>query len=173
MLKATLFIFVTLASSYYTYQAALLAKDVEQDCIAIIEKEKQENKEEIMSIKIPKLYIDNKIFNFESSLNNIDKNVIILKGSSMPDKNGVLLIGAHSGTGKYAYFKNLNKININDVVEIKYNNKIYKYKVVKKYLDEKDGSISFNNSNNSRKLILYTCNPNDKKNFLVVVCEPI
>ena len=172
MYKAILFSILTLFGSYCTYQAALIPQNFELKNINIIEGKTKDEKE-IMTIKISKLNIKNKIYNFESNLNNIDKNVIILKGSSMPDKNGVLLIGAHSGTGKLAYFKNLNKIKINDVVEIKYNNKIYKYRVLKKYLDKKDGSINFNNSNNSKKLILYTCNPNDKENFLVVICNPI
>ena len=90
----------------------------------------------------------------------------------MPDKeNGVLLIGAHSGIGKYAYFKNLDKIQLNDKIIINYNNKNYLYKIVNKYLDKKDGSINFNNSPTSKRLILYTCNPNDKDNFLVVICD--
>ena len=172
MYKAFVFSILTLFGSYCTYNAALVAKNAELKNINITEEITKEDKE-IMTIKISKLNIENKIYNFDSSLNDIDKNAIILKGSSMPDKNGVLLIGAHSGTGRLAYFKNLNKIKINDVVEIKYKNKIYKYKVVEKYLDKKDGSINFNNSNNSKKLILYTCNPNDKNNFLVVICNPI
>ena len=168
MLKAIFFSILTLLSSFLTYHGAILQKSIEEEKNKVVYVEK-----EIMSISIPKLNISNKIYNIESSLNNIDKNVIILKGSNMPDKDkGVLLIGAHSGFGEYAYFKNLNKIDINDEVIIKYNNKNYTYKVISKYLDKKDGSINFSNSPVSKRLILYTCNPDDKENFLVVICEP-
>lgn len=171
--KAVLFTLITFLSSFFTYQGAQLAKDIniENKKIEIKEEVRVEEKE-IMTITIPKLNIKNKIFQVNSNLNNIDKNVIIMKGSSMPDQDkGILLIGAHSGVGKYAYFKNLNKINIDDDVIINYNNKSYSYKVTNKYLDKKDGSISFNYLPNSKRLILYTCNPNDKNNFLIVVCE--
>ncbi len=168
MLKAIFFSILTLLSSFFTYHGALLQKSIEEEKNKVVYVEK-----EIMSISIPKLNISNKIYNIQSSLNNIDKNVIILKGSNMPDKDkGVLLIGAHSGFGEYAYFKNLNKIDINDEVIINYNNKTYSYKVISKYLDKKDGSINFKSSPNSKRLILYTCNPEDKNNFLVVICEP-
>ena len=173
LVKATLFTFITFTSSFFTYQGAQLAKEIniENNKVEVKEELKIEEKE-IMTITISKLNINNKIYQADSSLNNIDKNVIIMKGSSMPDQDkGVLLIGAHSGVGKIAYFKNLNKINIGDEVVINYNNKNYLYKVTNKYLDFKDDSISFNNLPNSKRLILYTCNPNDKNNFLIVICE--
>ena len=167
MFKAILFIILTLTSSYFTHSLALIETNSKKEVSEVNYIEK-----EIMTISIPKLNISNKIYKVESNLNNIDKNVIILKGSNMPDKeNGVLLIGAHSGIGKYAYFKNLDKIQLNDEIIINYNNQNYLYKVVNKYLDKKDGSINFNNSPTSKRLILYTCNPNDKDNFLVVICD--
>lgn len=127
---------------------------------------------ELMIIEIPKINIKNKIYNKNSKLNNIDKNVIIMNESDYPDKDsGIVIIGAHSGIGKYAYFKDLNKIDIGDMVYLFYNNKKFSYKVVNSYLDSKDGFISISNVNNKNKLFLYTCNPKDKENYLVVVCE--
>lgn len=171
MVKAFLFAILTIVSSFLTYHGTTIATAIKLDTNKPVIKEEVKEKE-IMTISIPKLNISNKIYDVDSRLNNIDKNAIILKGSNMPDKDkGVLLIGAHSGTGKIAYFKNLNKIEIGDEIVINYNNKNYYYKVIEKYLDKKDGSINFNNSPSTKRLILYTCNPNDKNNFLVVICE--
>ena len=126
----------------------------------------------IMNIKIEKIGINNSIYDKGTKENNIDKNVIILEDSDYPDKlYGTVLIGAHSGTGSKAYFKNLNKLKIDDVVIINYLNKKYYYKVIEYHLDSKDGSISINNINKKNKLFLFTCNPNDKNNYLVYNLE--
>lgn len=131
-----------------------------------------EEYKELMKIIIPKANVDNVIYDYNSPLNNIDLNVSIMKESDLPDlKNGNVIIGAHSGYGPLAYFKKLNLIEIGDYVKIIYNDTIYNYRVVNKYLDEKDGSIYIRRNYNTNTLTLYTCNPNDKENFLVVICE--
>lgn len=127
---------------------------------------------EVMKIIIPKVDVNNNIYDYSSPLNNIDLNVSIMKESDLPDvENGNVIIGAHSGYGPLAYFKKLNLIEIDDYVKIIYNDNTYNYRVVNKYLDEKDGSIYIRRNYNKNTLTLYTCNPNDKENFLVVICE--
>lgn len=138
--------------------------------IKIIKKVEEER--EIMTLEIPKINFIGNIYSKESKLNDIDKNIIIMPESDFPDKkNGIIIIGGHSGIGKLAYFKNLNKLSIKDIAKIKYNNKEYIYEVVNYYLDDKNGNITINNVNNKKKLFLYTCNPSDKKNYLVIVLE--
>ncbi len=123
----------------------------------------------IMNIKIDKLKINNPIYEKGSINNNIDKNVIILDESDYPDKqNGTVLIGAHSGTAKESYFKNLNKLVIGDVIKLTYRDKLYKYKVDKISKDNKDGKISINYENKKNRLVLFTCYPKDKNNYLIV-----
>ena len=135
---------------------------------------KQEVEKELMIIEIPKINLTGKIYNINNKLNDIDKNIIIMKESDMPNKEGgILIIGGHSGYGKYAYFKNLNKLEKDDEIIIYYQNNKYIYKVKNIYLDYKDGSISINNDNKKNKLFLYTCNPNDKNNYLVIDCERV
>ena len=137
-----------------------------------IEKVIVEEEKELMTLTIPKINFKGKIYNKNSKLNNIDKNIIIMNESNMPDEEeGIIIIGGHSGYGKYAYFKDLNKLDINDEVIINYLGNNYTYRVVDYHLDLKDGSISINNINKKNKLFLYTCNPNDKNNYLVYVCE--
>lgn len=126
----------------------------------------------IMHLNIDEIDFKGDIYSKDSNLNNIEKNIIIMDESDYPDKEGgIVIIGGHSGIGKYAYFKFLNKLNINDLVELTYNNETYNYHVINIYLDPKDGSIGINNYNNKNMLILYTCNPGDKENYLVIACE--
>ena len=136
----------------------------------------------IMNIKIDKLKINNPIYEKGSINNNIDKNVIILDESDYPDKqNGTVLIGAHSGTAKESYFKNLNKLVVGDTIkltykelisyrllQLTYKDKLYTYKVDKISKDNKDGKISITYENKENRLVLFTCYPKDKNNYLIV-----
>ncbi len=135
---------------------------------------KIEYKEEpIMMLEIPKITFKGYIYNIDSKLNDIDKNIVIMNDSDMPDENNsLLIIGGHSGYGKYAYFNNLKKLEINDEVLLTYKNKKYRYKIINYYLDTKDGSIVVNNYKDKNIVILYTCYI-DKKNYLVYVGEMI
>lgn len=127
----------------------------------------------IMKLEIPKINFKGNIYNVHSELNDIDKNIIIMKDSDMPDeKNSILIIGGHSGYGKYAYFDNLKELKKDDNVSLTYKNKKYNYKIINHYLDSKDGSISVNNYKDKNILILYTCYT-DKKNYLVYVAEMV
>lgn len=129
--------------------------------------------EPIMILDIPKINFKGNIYNVHSELNDIDKNIIIMKDSDMPDeKNSILIIGGHSGYGKYAYFDNLKELKKDDNVSLTYKNKKYNYKIINHYLDSKDGCISVNNYKDKNILILYTCYT-DKKNYLVYVAEMV
>ncbi len=124
---------------------------------------------EIMTIQIEKINLKRKIYAKDSKLNNIDKNVIIMKESDYPDENfSTVILGAHSGTGDIAFFKDLNKLSKGDVIVITYKNKKYKYKVDTLSKDRKDGKLKITYCSNEKRLILYTCYPNDKSNYLVV-----
>lgn len=162
MFKLASLIFVSCISSIFTYNISKIS--LKNNNVTIIE-------EPMMILEIPKISFSGNIYKKESKLNDIDKNVIIMDDSNLPsDKNGIVIIGGHSGIGKYAYFKNLNKLQIGDKINLKYNKKTYIYEVVNYYLDNKDGSIKITNYNKKNKLIIYTCNPNDKNNYLVVEC---
>ena len=170
MLKFFAFMFVSCLSSFMVYTAENIKIEEQKEPTVIEEK----INDELMTLEIPKISFKGTIYKKESKKNNIDQNIIIMNESDMPDKDGgILIIGGHSGYGKYAYFKDLNQLQIDDIVYIYYNNQRYEYKVVEYHLDSKDGSISINNINKKNKLFLYTCNPNDKNNYLVYDCERI
>ncbi|MBR1386701.1 MAG: sortase [Bacilli bacterium] len=167
MFKKILTIFLYIFSTFSVYKNTTTVPNIKENKII----QTEEVEKVLMTLEIPSLRIKNKIYNIDSKENNIDKNVIIVKNSSMPDsKNGLIIIGAHSGIGKYAYFKDLDKLKIGDEIFITYNNKIYTYIINEIYLDDKDGNIIVNNDKNKKQLYLFTCNPKDKKNYLIISC---
>lgn len=122
--------------------------------------------EPIMNINIEKISVNQNIYAKDSYNNIIDKHVFITKESGFPGGDEPVIIGAHSGTGPLAYFKDLNLLDVNDIIILTYNKKEYKYVVINKYKDDKNGKIKIDSNND---LILFTCYPNDKNNYLVIV----
>lgn len=120
-------------------------------------------------VTIPKINVDEDIYQMNSSANNVNKHVTILKESILPmeNKDSIIFLAAHSGTGHLAYFKNLNKLQLGDIVVFTYNNIIYTYKVSNAFLEEKDGDIEINKSSNNQ-LVLTTCSPNSDSKQLIV-----
>lgn len=128
----------------------------------------------LLSINIPKINVYNDVYRFDSDNNNINKNVLILAESDMPDVPfGNLILGAHSGSGRLAYFKDLDKLSLGDDIIVYYNGKAYLYKVVNFYVDLKDGSIEIVRNYEKDSITLYTCMPSDKDSFLIVVGEKL
>jgi len=100
--------------------------------------------------------------------------VVLFKEFGRPNKKySNTIIGAHSGTGRKAKFKDLNKLSLNDKIEFYYANETYKYMVIEKFfIHEKDFTI-LNDIRNKTTLTLITCNDSDDKYRLVVVLELI
>lgn len=132
-----------------------------------------ESKENYIAvIEIPKISLKEGIYSKDSKLNNVDKNIKLLKESDMPDiEKGNMILAGHSGTGRTAFFNNLIELEKADVVNIYYNNYKYSYKVINMYSINKTGKISLNISNSKSRLILITCDMNDKTKQLVFICE--
>ena len=122
----------------------------------------------IGTLKINKINLFNKIYPINDPLNNIEKNVTILNYSNEPSNdNSIIFIAAHSGTGKLAFFKNLNKLEINDTIELTYKNKLYTYQIKDIWETKKTGNISVEKEN-SNQLVLTTCSPT-KDNYQLII----
>lgn len=127
--------------------------------------------EYILYLKIPKINLNKGIVSKDSKFNNVDRNIQILKESDMPDiENGNLILASHSGNSNVSYFKDLNKLELNDNIYIEYNNKKYHYKIVNYYIVEKTGLIDIIRNKNKANLTLITCIENSNKQ-LVIICE--
>lgn len=126
----------------------------------------------IAVLEIPKIKLKKGLYNIDSKLNNVDKNIEILHESDMPDiPNGNLILASHSGNSSISYFKNLTKLEINDKIIIYYNNEKYIYKLVNIYEVDKKGSMEIIRNNNKRVLTLITCNKKDKTKQSVFILE--
>ena len=122
-------------------------------------------------LKIPIINLERGLVDRNSYSNNVNYNIQILSNSSMPDeKNGNVILAAHSGNGRTAFFKNLDKLTINDEVIIDYKNKTYKYKIIDIYDIEKTGKAKIIRNNNVNTLTLVTCRHNTN-NQIIVICE--
>lgn len=140
------------------------------------EPEKEEVKEHkkieyIAVLKIPKINLERGLVDPNSYLNNVDYNIQILKNSAMPDQRfGNVMLAAHSGNARISYFRNLDKLDINDNVSISYKGNIYSYKVVNIYDIEKNGKAQIIRNKNVSTLTLVTCRHNTNKQ-MIVICE--
>ena len=135
--------------------------------------QKEKHKEDIIGqITIKKIGINKELYKIDSIENNVDRNIKILEGSDLFDEdNSFTIIAAHSGTGPIAYFKDLDKLNKNDEIEINYNGNNYIYIVKDIWNTKKTGSINVPKQNN-KQLVLTTCSPN-KNNYQLIINSTI
>lgn len=127
------------------------------------------NKEDYFGIlTINKINLKEGFYNINSSKNNVNNSVTLLKESIMPPKRGsIIYLAAHSGEGSIAYFKNLNKLTINDIATINYNGSEYHYVINDIYEMPKNGNITVNHNINENYLVLTTCSNN--KNMQIII----
>lgn len=122
-------------------------------------------------IKIPKIGLEKGLASKGSYYNNVNRNILVLNESDMPDKeNGNVILAGHSGSGRVAYFKNLYKLQADDEVSIFYNGHEYKYKVVNQYDIEKTGTANIVRNAEKSTLTLITCRHNTNKQ-IIYICE--
>jgi len=186
-----LLLFIGISSITYYIASNKYQDDIEEDAIEsfyietneeldneepteepeIKEVKKQNKIEYIAVLKIPKINLERGLVDPNSYLNNVKYNVQILKNSAMPDERfGNVMLAAHSGNARVSYFRNLNKLEVNDSVSIIYKNKTYNYKVVNKYEIEKTGQAKIIRNKNASTLTLVTCIHNTNKQ-IIIICE--
>ncbi len=132
----------------------------------------RQNKGEIpiAVLNIPKINISLNIYSFNSKLNNVDKGIEIMKGSTLPEEKGSsTVLVAHSGY-KNKYFDNLDMLVIGDNASLTYQNNIYNYKVINKKKKLKREYLSIIKTNKNR-LTLVTCDKEEPHKNLIVVLE--
>jgi len=135
------------------------------------EKQETNNEEYVAVIKIPKINLEKGLYSKESRLNNVNKNIQIIKESSYPNvEKGNFILAGHSGNATTSYFKKLDKVSIDDEVSIFYGGVEYKYKVVNIYDIDKTGTANIVRNAEKTTLTLITCRHNTNKQ-IVVICE--
>lgn len=123
-------------------------------------------------LKIPKINLERGFYDKNSSLNNVDYNILFHSKSDYPDKEkGNVILASHSGTSSISYFKNLYLLEKNDIAHLSYNGKTYTYKIVNIYYEVKDGDIAIYRNNNKSTLTLITCTKNDNSKQTIYILE--
>ena len=129
---------------------------------------KIEPNEAVGTLIINKLNINNNLYPIDNIHNNIEENITILKETIEPDKdNSIIFLAAHSGTGKTAFFKNLDKLNKGDEITLIYKDKTYNYIINSIWEENKTGYIHINKED-KKQLILTTCSPTKNNKQLVI-----
>ena len=128
------------------------------------------NKEEYIGIlEIKKIKLKKGFYKLNSNLNNVDKNIMIVSSSDMPNVNkGNLILASHSGNSSVSYFKYLDKLDMEDIASIYYLGKKYDYKLINYYDVNKNGSVQIIKNNDINTLTLITCKKNTDKQTVFI-----
>lgn len=119
-------------------------------------------------IQIPKISLKRYLYNIDSSQNNVNKNIEVLKSSDMPDViGGNLILAGHNGNTSAGHFRNLHKLSLGDNIIINYNGVNYNYKVDKIYDVLKTGSVVIKRDKSKNTITLITCLGSDRQ--LVII----
>lgn len=126
------------------------------------------NYDYIAILEIPKINLKRGLSQ-DKYYNNVNRNIEILKGSNMPNvSKGNFILAGHSGSGRVAYFRNLDKLTIGDVSYIYYGGIKYTYKVNNIYDIEKTGTATITRDLNKTTLTMITCRHNTNKQIVVI-----
>lgn len=158
--------------------------EIEQEVsVEYISNDNQDNKSKksvenvfnyIAVLEIPSINLKRGLLSINDKDNNINKNIKILKESDMPDvESGLLILAGHSGNLRIAFFKNLYKLNANDLIFIYYQNIKYVYKITSVESQEKKGSIEISKVKEKTELVLTTCDSINKNRQIVIRSELI
>lgn len=121
-------------------------------------------------LSIPQINLKKGIYKKDDIRNNIEDNVTIHKSSTYPDNasSNIILI-AHSGTGKKAFFNNIDKLTKDSLIEFYYHGTKYVYKIDKNYQVLKNGTVLIDRNEKNKTITLITCVKNDKTKQLVYI----
>ena len=123
-------------------------------------------------LEIPKIRLKRGFYNTDSKYNNIEHNVSMITGSSMPDvPNGNLMLMAHSGDAYISFFAYLYRLKIGDSAYVTYQGNKYRYQIVNIYTVPKTGKVAIYRNYNKTTLTLITCTKNDDPTQPIYIAE--
>lgn len=143
---------------------------IQEEVFVEVENKKvdETNYDYIAVLEIPRINLKRGLSQ-DKYYNNVNRNVEILKGSTMPNiSKGNFILAGHSGSGRVAYFRNLNKLTIGDISYIYYGGIKYTYKVNNIYDIEKTGTATITRDLNKTTLTMITCRHNTNKQIVII-----
>lgn len=125
-------------------------------------------------LEIPKISLKRGFYGLDNKYNDIQYNVTLVRGSSLPDVNkGNLILMAHSGDAYISYFAFLYKLQIGDMAYVTYNNIKYAYKIVNIYNVPKVGKVTISRNYDKTTMTLITCTKDDDFSQTVYILEQV
>ena len=135
----------------------------------VVEEKKETSINYIAVLRIPKINLKRGLVDKDSKYNNIKYNIMIHKESDVLDQDGGnAILVAHSGTAGVSYFRNVDKLSLNDEIYLDYNNKTYSYKITNIYDIEKTGIAPIRKETTKSTITLITCRHNTNKQIVVI-----
>lgn len=125
-------------------------------------------------LEIPKIGLKRGFYGFDSRYNNIERNVTLVGGSTMPDVvNGNLILMAHSGSAYVSFFAYLYRLNIGDMAYVTYNGVKYKYQIVNIYNIPKTGQATITRNMDRSCMTLITCTKDSETEQTIYILEQV
>ena len=125
-------------------------------------------------LEIPRISLKRGFYGPDSKYNNINYNVTVVGGSTMPDVvNGNLILMAHSGDAYISYFAYLYLLKIGDNAYVTYQGTTYKYQIVNIYNIPKNGTAVINRNTERTTLTLITCTKDSDTEQTVYILERV
>ena len=147
--------------------------EVKEEIENVTEEVHYSSEDYIGVLEIKKINLYRGFYQKDSNLNNVNKNIKLLNESSMPDEEkGNVIFASHSGNSYVSFFRNLPKLEIDDIATIYYGTETYNYKLVNTYEIEKTGTANIVRNKEVNTLTLITCKHNTNKQ-LVFIFEKI
>ena len=120
-------------------------------------------------LKIGKINLERGFYSKESKLNNVNKNIQIINSSDLPDKeNGNVILAAHCGNSRVAFFNKLPNLELGDIATIYYQGREYSYQLVDNYEIEKSGQANIKRNRDKNVLTLITCKHKTNKQLIFI-----
>ena len=179
MIKKILIILVLVCSILIPFSVLKISSDTDDSNMNKVFKKIKDSKPPILKLNpfkeknignllINKINVNEELYDINSSNNTVSKHVSIMKESTYPDQsNSLMILAAHSGEGKVAYFEELDKLKKDDEIVLIFKGEKYLYQVKDIWEEKKNGYINFNRENN-KQLVLTTCSPKHEGYQLVI-----
>lgn len=152
-----------------------IIENIEAEETPVIEEQPKVEEKQIVYdynavLEIPSINLKRGLVSYDSKYNEVKYNIEIIEKSSMPDiQSGNLILAGHNGNSNISFFKNLYKLNKNDLIYIYYNGYKYVYKYSYYYEVEKTGTVAIVRDQNQTAITLITCKKNSDTKQLVFV----
>ena len=125
-------------------------------------------------LEIPRIGLKRGFYGVGSKYNNIQYNVTMVNGTSLPDQvNGNTILMAHSGDAYISFFAYLYKLDIGNIAYITYHGNQYTYQLVNRYDVPKIGVVSIKRDYNKTCLTLITCTKDNDSLQTVYIFEQV